>query len=233
MPDTPWWIFCKIMFAIIFPPIGTLFVAGPSPDAWVNVYLTLLGWIPGVIHALYLIVTFHRRQAARERGQLNLDLPPPKWGIWSRSVLIGDEDEPTRPADIENPDIPKSHRKGKQPLRVRIADPSDSGEAIGTPGPEVANTPPPLSIVSTPVHGLPTHGVSQVTQSSKTQVGVEEYKMQDLTPCSLSPTLGRTTPDQPSSSSSSASLFFDNHTMVAEHPLTPPPWSPDVVPDLR
>ena len=32
-------------------------MSGLNRDLWINLILTLLGWIPGTIHAIYLILT--------------------------------------------------------------------------------------------------------------------------------------------------------------------------------
>ena len=45
----------KIIFAIIFPPLGVLLEVGLTKHFWINILLTLLGFIPGIIHALYVI----------------------------------------------------------------------------------------------------------------------------------------------------------------------------------
>lgn len=45
----------KIIAAIILPPLGVFLTMGISQALLINVVLTLLGWIPGIIHALWLI----------------------------------------------------------------------------------------------------------------------------------------------------------------------------------
>lgn len=45
----------KIIFSVLFPPIGVFMEVGLSKQFWINVLLTLLGFIPGIIHALYVI----------------------------------------------------------------------------------------------------------------------------------------------------------------------------------
>ncbi|EIW69521.1 hypothetical protein M231_03241 [Tremella mesenterica] len=45
-----------IIVAIIFPPAAAAFIAGCcSADFWINVLLTILGYLPGHIHAFWLI----------------------------------------------------------------------------------------------------------------------------------------------------------------------------------
>ncbi|EFA84537.1 putative transmembrane protein [Heterostelium album PN500] len=46
-----------VILAIIFPPLAALICVGCSGHFWLNVLLTILGWIPGVIHALYLVLS--------------------------------------------------------------------------------------------------------------------------------------------------------------------------------
>lgn len=46
----------KIIFAILLPPLGVFFEVGFKGHFWLNILLTLLGYIPGIIHALYVIL---------------------------------------------------------------------------------------------------------------------------------------------------------------------------------
>lgn len=45
----------KIIVAILLPPLGVFFEVGFKWPFWINIILTLLGYIPGIIHALYVI----------------------------------------------------------------------------------------------------------------------------------------------------------------------------------
>jgi len=47
----------KIILAIILPPVAAYMQVGASTHLWVNIVLTLLGGVPGVIHALWLVLT--------------------------------------------------------------------------------------------------------------------------------------------------------------------------------
>ncbi|MDP0490871.1 MAG: YqaE/Pmp3 family membrane protein [Verrucomicrobiota bacterium JB023] len=47
----------RIIVAILLPPVGVLMQVGFGAQFWLNVVLTLLGYIPGIIHALYIILT--------------------------------------------------------------------------------------------------------------------------------------------------------------------------------
>ncbi|GAA5921940.1 hypothetical protein JCM1841_005005 [Sporobolomyces salmonicolor] len=47
---------CKIILAIVLPPLGVFLERGCAADFWINILLTILGYIPGIIHALYIIL---------------------------------------------------------------------------------------------------------------------------------------------------------------------------------
>ncbi|KAK6337384.1 plasma membrane proteolipid Pmp3 [Orbilia blumenaviensis] len=49
---------CKIIIAIILPPLGVFLERGCVADFWINVLLTILGYLPGIIHALYIILKY-------------------------------------------------------------------------------------------------------------------------------------------------------------------------------
>lgn len=46
----------RILIAILLPPLGVFLQVGLGLQFWVNILLTLLGYIPGIIHAIYIIV---------------------------------------------------------------------------------------------------------------------------------------------------------------------------------
>ncbi|NEP01699.1 MAG: YqaE/Pmp3 family membrane protein [Symploca sp. SIO2E9] len=45
----------RILFAIFLPPVGVFLQVGFGTDFWINILLTLLGYIPGVVHAVWVI----------------------------------------------------------------------------------------------------------------------------------------------------------------------------------
>lgn len=45
----------RIILSIIIPPLGVFLQVGIGKDFWINVLLTLLGYIPGLVHAIYII----------------------------------------------------------------------------------------------------------------------------------------------------------------------------------
>ena len=44
----------RYLFAIILPPLAVL-LCGKPVQFFLNIVLTLLGWIPGVVHALFIV----------------------------------------------------------------------------------------------------------------------------------------------------------------------------------
>lgn len=47
--------FLRILLAILLPPLGVFLQVGFSGAFWLNILLTLLGYIPGIVHAVWII----------------------------------------------------------------------------------------------------------------------------------------------------------------------------------
>ncbi|HDZ37037.1 MAG TPA: YqaE/Pmp3 family membrane protein [Marinobacter sp.] len=47
--------FLRIIIAILLPPLGVFLQVGIGKHFWINILLTLLGYIPGIVHAVYII----------------------------------------------------------------------------------------------------------------------------------------------------------------------------------
>jgi len=45
----------RIIFAVLLPPLGVFLQVGLGAQFWLNILLTLLGYIPGIIHAVWII----------------------------------------------------------------------------------------------------------------------------------------------------------------------------------
>ena len=45
----------RIIVAILLPPLGVFLQVGIGSHFWLNILLTLLGYIPGIVHAVYII----------------------------------------------------------------------------------------------------------------------------------------------------------------------------------
>jgi len=53
--------FIRIIIAILLPPLGVFLQEGLGKHFWINVLLTILGYIPGIVHAVYIIARRGRR----------------------------------------------------------------------------------------------------------------------------------------------------------------------------
>ena len=45
----------RIIIAILLPPLGVFLQVGLGGAFWLNILLTLLGYIPGIIHEVWII----------------------------------------------------------------------------------------------------------------------------------------------------------------------------------
>ena len=50
----------RTILSIIIPPVGVFLQVGIGKHFWINILLTLLGYLPGLIHAIWVIWTFPR-----------------------------------------------------------------------------------------------------------------------------------------------------------------------------
>lgn len=48
----------RILLSILLPPLGVFLQVGLGGHFWLNILLTILGYIPGIIHAIYVIVKY-------------------------------------------------------------------------------------------------------------------------------------------------------------------------------
>jgi uncharacterized membrane protein YqaE (UPF0057 family) len=46
----------RIIAAIIVPPVGVFLQVGFGLHFWLNILLTILGYVPGIIHAVWVIL---------------------------------------------------------------------------------------------------------------------------------------------------------------------------------
>ncbi|SHE28443.1 Uncharacterized membrane protein YqaE, homolog of Blt101, UPF0057 family [Modicisalibacter ilicicola DSM 19980] len=45
----------RIILAILLPPVGVFLQVGLGLHFWINILLTILGYIPGIVHAVWII----------------------------------------------------------------------------------------------------------------------------------------------------------------------------------
>ena len=48
----------RIILAILLPPVGVFLQVGLGLHFWVNILLTLMGYIPGIVHAVWVIAKY-------------------------------------------------------------------------------------------------------------------------------------------------------------------------------
>lgn len=46
----------RILVAIILPPLGVFLQVGLGLQFWLNILLTIFGYVPGIIHAIWIIL---------------------------------------------------------------------------------------------------------------------------------------------------------------------------------
>ncbi|MDJ0694199.1 YqaE/Pmp3 family membrane protein [Mastigocoleus sp. MO_188.B34] len=52
----------RIILGIVLPPVGVFLTYGISPALLINILLTLLGILPGSIHALWAITKYYEKE---------------------------------------------------------------------------------------------------------------------------------------------------------------------------
>lgn len=57
----------RFALGILLPPVAILLTYGLSTTLVINILLTLLGWVPGSIHALWAI-TKHEEKVSQQQG---------------------------------------------------------------------------------------------------------------------------------------------------------------------
>ncbi|HEY6206917.1 MAG TPA: YqaE/Pmp3 family membrane protein [Chthoniobacterales bacterium] len=53
----------RYFFCIVFPPLAVL-MTGRLASFFLSIILTLLGWIPGIIHACLVVNDYHAEERA-------------------------------------------------------------------------------------------------------------------------------------------------------------------------
>ena len=48
----------RIVIAILLPPLGVFMQVGIGKHFWINILLTVLGFVPGVVHAVWVIAKY-------------------------------------------------------------------------------------------------------------------------------------------------------------------------------
>ncbi|MEZ4318402.1 MAG: YqaE/Pmp3 family membrane protein [Myxococcota bacterium] len=85
--------FLGVLLGALFPPAGVWWVAGFRASFWINLVLTLLFYVPGQVHALWVVAHTRSDGRAAKDGTktflallLGLFLPP--LGVWWKCGLF-------------------------------------------------------------------------------------------------------------------------------------------------
>ncbi len=72
----------KIILVIILPPLGVFLQVGIGKHFWLNLVLTLLGYIPGIVHGVWVIAkTSDRSNRWSKRDHLS-------WSGYDRIIPV-------------------------------------------------------------------------------------------------------------------------------------------------
>ena len=47
----------RLLIAILLPPLGVFLQEGLGKHFWINIVLTLFGYLPGIVHAVWVIAS--------------------------------------------------------------------------------------------------------------------------------------------------------------------------------
>lgn len=47
--------FLRVLLALLLPPVGVFLTVGIGGQFWLNILLTIFGYIPGIVHAVWVI----------------------------------------------------------------------------------------------------------------------------------------------------------------------------------
>ncbi|KAG2223001.1 hypothetical protein INT45_012300 [Circinella minor] len=65
---------CLLIFiTILLPPLGVGLMRGCNSDFWINFCLTLFFGLPGLIHAIYILIKEREKKLQEDRG---IEEPP-------------------------------------------------------------------------------------------------------------------------------------------------------------
>ncbi|KAK5166490.1 uncharacterized protein LTR77_008033 [Saxophila tyrrhenica] len=89
-----------VIITVFLPPVGVAIVAGCGADLLINICLTILGFLPGHIHAFYVeYIYYSRQEQAREGIYENRRAP----GVFSDRVQTGGRGYGTMPPPQQAP----------------------------------------------------------------------------------------------------------------------------------
>lgn len=55
----------RVILAILLPPVGVFLTVGVGMHFWINILLTIFGYLPGIVHAVWIIATRAKERELR------------------------------------------------------------------------------------------------------------------------------------------------------------------------
>ncbi len=49
--------FLRVILSVIIPPLGVFFKVGFGMHFWLNIVLTMMGYVPGLVHAIWILAS--------------------------------------------------------------------------------------------------------------------------------------------------------------------------------
>ncbi|KAH8550807.1 hypothetical protein BGW37DRAFT_520944 [Umbelopsis sp. PMI_123] len=96
-------VILEILIALLFPPAAVAMITGCGPDLCINVCLTILGYLPGHIHAFWII---WRKYEAEERAGYYRGVPGHNYGALEGQPLPRQHRSYQTPPPQQNPVAP-------------------------------------------------------------------------------------------------------------------------------
>jgi len=47
----------RVILSILIPPLGVFFKVGFGMHFWLNIVLTMFGYVPGLVHAIWILAS--------------------------------------------------------------------------------------------------------------------------------------------------------------------------------
>ena len=47
----------RVILSVIIPPLGVFFKVGFGMHFWLNIVLTMMGYVPGLVHAIWILAS--------------------------------------------------------------------------------------------------------------------------------------------------------------------------------
>jgi uncharacterized membrane protein YqaE (UPF0057 family) len=63
----------RLILGFVVPPVGVFLTYGISTTLFINILLTILGWVPGIIHAVWAIAKYYENEDRDRRVAENAD----------------------------------------------------------------------------------------------------------------------------------------------------------------